>query len=86
MAPAIRPSAQDLSMTTRTINDRSFRLVDVLLAPVMGAYGLICSTARHNQRVHRVEYLNRLSDAQLAQRGLCRKDIVRHVYRGTARS
>ncbi len=64
------------------INERSIDILDVLMAPLRGALALIVSPARHSQRVHRVEYLNGLSDDQLARRGLKREDIVRHVYRG----
>ncbi|MEB3419553.1 DUF1127 domain-containing protein [Salipiger marinus] len=34
-----------------------------------------------NPRLRRVEALQRLSDEQLAARGLKREDIVRHVFR-----
>lgn len=34
-----------------------------------------------NARVKEVERLSALSDAQLAQRGLRREDIVQHVFR-----
>jgi hypothetical protein len=33
-----------------------------------------------NARLQLVEALNRLSDAELARRGLRREDIVRHVF------
>lgn len=39
------------------------------------------SIAESNARVREVEHLNRLSDAELAHRGLRREDIVRHVFR-----
>ncbi|MEM1360347.1 MAG: DUF1127 domain-containing protein [Pseudomonadota bacterium] len=37
--------------------------------------------AESNARVREVEHLNRLSDTELARRGLRREDIVRHVFR-----
>lgn len=36
-----------------------------------------------NSRMRAVEQLNRMSDAQLAARGLKREDIVQHVFRDT---
>lgn len=37
--------------------------------------------AEHNTRLREVERLQRLSDDQLAARGIKREDIARHVYR-----
>ncbi len=42
--------------------------------------GFLVTIAESNSRVRRVNYLNSLSDAELAQRGLRREDIVRHVF------
>ncbi len=35
-------------------------------------------------RMRQIDELNRLTDAELARRGLRRDDIVRHVFRGSA--
>ena len=35
----------------------------------------------NNSRVHQAENLEHLSDAQLAERGLKREDIPRHVFK-----
>ena len=37
--------------------------------------------AESNHRVRRVEQLQAMSDEQLAERGLRREDIARHVFR-----
>ena len=42
--------------------------------------GLV-AIAENNHRVRRVQQLSAMSDAQLAQRGLKREDIARHVFR-----
>ncbi|MBV7394692.1 DUF1127 domain-containing protein [Mameliella sediminis] len=42
--------------------------------------GLV-SIAEANSRVRTVERLNAMSDAELAQMGIQRADIVRHVFR-----
>ena len=41
--------------------------------------GLV-AIAENNHRVRRVQYLSRLSDAELEARGLKRDDIARHVF------
>ncbi|ETX14006.1 hypothetical protein OCH239_05995 [Roseivivax halodurans JCM 10272] len=41
----------------------------------------LVAIAENNHRVRRVQHLSALSDAQLAQRGLKREDIARHVFR-----
>jgi uncharacterized protein YjiS (DUF1127 family) len=43
--------------------------------------GALISVAEANQRVHAVERLNQKSDAELAQLGIRREDIVRYVFR-----
>lgn len=37
--------------------------------------------AESNHHMRRIEYLNAMSDAELAQRGIRREEIVRHVFR-----
>lgn len=64
-----------------TSNENRISLVEVLAAPIHGALALFSSSCRYSQRMKRIDYLNGLTDEQLAQRGLRRSDIVRHVYR-----
>ncbi|SEN82325.1 DUF1127 domain-containing protein [Palleronia pelagia] len=42
-------------------------------------HGLV-AMGENSSRYRRLTALNRLSDAQLAERGLKREDIVRHVF------
>ncbi|MFV0359502.1 DUF1127 domain-containing protein [Tropicimonas sp.] len=53
----------------------------LLAVPLHAAWRMLRATTRHNQRSCRADYLNRLSDEQLARRGLSRRDIPRHVFR-----
>lgn len=55
-----------------------------LAGPFRRARGLIHAITRHNQRRQRLDRLNRLSDAQLAARGLSREDLARHCFRSVA--
>jgi uncharacterized protein YjiS (DUF1127 family) len=41
----------------------------------------LVSISTAQSRVRRIEFLCALSDEELAERGLSRQDIVRHVYR-----
>ena len=41
----------------------------------------IDAAQRSNQRVRELERLSALSDEQLAEQGLRREDVVRHVFR-----
>ena len=38
------------------------------------------SIAENDHRIKKVDFLNGLSDAELAKRGIRREDIVRHVF------
>lgn len=40
----------------------------------------LVSIGENNSRLRRVEFLNGLSDDELAARGIRREDIVRHVF------
>lgn len=48
---------------------------------VLSAIGhMFVAIGESNPRLKRVEALQRLSDAELAEKGLRREDIVRHVF------
>ncbi len=55
--------------------------LSILAAPFRALGRLMVMIMENNSRVRRVEYLNSLSDAQLAAKGMKREDIVRHVFR-----
>ncbi len=44
-------------------------------------WGVLMAIAEANPELKKMEYLSSLSDAQLAQKGLKREDIARHVFR-----
>jgi len=46
-----------------------------------GFLNFLVSINTAQSRVRQIEFLCALSDEELAQRGLTRQDIVRHVYR-----
>lgn len=46
-----------------------------------GAINFLVSISTSSSRARQIEALSRLSDAQLAERGMKREDIVRHVFR-----
>ncbi len=52
-----------------------------LAAPFVAIGNFLVAISEGNSRLAEVKQLNALSDVQLAQRGLKREDIVRHVFR-----
>lgn len=50
-------------------------------APFTAVWNLLVRVAENDPRVRKAEALNRLSDDDLAARGLTRKDIAAHVFR-----
>jgi hypothetical protein len=52
----------------------------LLAAPFVAFGNLMISIAEANTRVKKFEYFNSMSDAELAERGMKREDIVRHVF------
>ncbi|MGO4914846.1 DUF1127 domain-containing protein [Pseudogemmobacter sp. W21_MBD1_M6] len=69
-------------MTTLALKSIHFPqgLAQVAAAPFRAFFGLMVQIAESNTRMRQVEFLNGLSDAQLAKRGLTRDGIVRHVF------
>lgn len=51
-----------------------------LLAPFRAVGRFMIRVGEAGARVKRIEYLNSLTDTQLAERGLKREDIVREVF------
>ena len=68
-------------MATLSTNSVSaLSLGRILSAPFRAVWSFLVAVGEANGRVHRVEALQRLSDAELARRGIKREDIVRHVF------
>lgn len=49
-------------------------------APFRAVWDFLVAVGEANSRIHRIEALQRLSDAELARRGIRREDILRHVF------
>ena len=60
--------------TTETTRPSFFKAIWANLANAMEA------SCEINGRTDRIEALNKLSDAELARKGLRREDIARHVF------
>ena len=54
--------------------------LDALLGPVRGAAAFLDAIRTAARQHHHFEQLSRMSDAELARRGLARQDIARHVF------
>ncbi|MDA0962095.1 MAG: DUF1127 domain-containing protein [Proteobacteria bacterium] len=68
-------------MTAFTTNSASrLSLGRIAAAPFQAVWDFLVSVGETNARVHRIEALQRLSDAELARRGIRREDIIRHVF------
>lgn len=57
-----------------------FSLLNTLAAPFVAFGKVLVAIAETNSRVKKLEYLNSLSDAELARRGLTREAAVRQVF------
>ena len=68
-------------MANTTVNI-SAQLSDVsrIRNPFIAIVNALVRVAERNPQMQRVQALAELSDAQLAERGLERQDIVRHVF------
>ncbi|MDA5556612.1 DUF1127 domain-containing protein [Shimia sp. MMG029] len=66
---------------TDTTSAAPFALGKLLAAPFRAIGNGLIALAENNSRVQQIETLNAMSDAQLAERGLRREEIVRHVFR-----
>jgi len=62
-----------------TIRPASFAVS--LMAPLRAIGRFFIASMENNSRCHLVEQLNAKSDAELAEMGLKREDIVRYVFR-----
>ncbi|WP_068313722.1 DUF1127 domain-containing protein [Aliiruegeria sabulilitoris] len=60
---------------------KSIPVYQVLLAPLRGLWEMMVAARRHEARLHAIGALSRLSDEELAARGMTRADILPHVYR-----
>lgn len=52
----------------------------LLMKPFAAIGSFLVALAESSHRMQRVQALNNLTDAQLAEKGLTREDIVRHVF------
>ncbi|QBX99770.1 DUF1127 domain-containing protein [Rhodophyticola sp. CCM32] len=55
-------------------------IVDLLTKPFVAFGNFMVNIMENNSRYREVEFLQALSDEDLAKRGLKRDDIVRHVF------
>lgn len=68
-------------MTTISTNSASqLSLGRIVSAPLRAVWDFLVAVGEANSRVYRIEALQRLSDAELARRGIRREDIIRHVF------
>lgn len=71
-------------MTHTAINPaQSVSVLTLLAAPFTAIGRGLIRLAETNSRAKEVRFLKSLSDAELANRGIMREDIVRHVYNDT---
>lgn len=68
-------------MAYTTANTAADRSGNPLMTAFAAVGNWLISIAESSDRARRVEQLNSLTDAQLAELGLKRQDIVRHVFR-----
>ncbi|CUH54017.1 DUF1127 domain-containing protein [Shimia sp. R11_0] len=66
---------------TDTHSSAPLSLGKILAAPFVAIGNFLVAMMENNSRVQHVQALNALSDAELAERGLKRDDIVAHVFR-----
>ncbi|MFY0597771.1 MAG: DUF1127 domain-containing protein [Cognatishimia sp.] len=58
----------------------SFSALRLLAKPFIAIGTFLVALAESSSRMQLVNQLNAMSDAQLAEKGLTREDIVRHVF------
>jgi uncharacterized protein YjiS (DUF1127 family) len=61
----------------------AFDLAGILRRGASAIGRVMVAMSESNARMQAVQRLNEMSDAQLAERGLKREDIVHHVFRDT---
>jgi len=54
----------------------------LLTKPLTATFNFLIALAESNQRLRLATELNEMTDAQLAEKGLRREDIVHHVFKG----
>ncbi|GAA6208603.1 hypothetical protein NBRC116601_18960 [Cognatishimia sp. WU-CL00825] len=68
-------------MATTTLNhSASQSILRTLAAPFIAIGNTLIAIGEASSRSKQVEFLNSLSDSQLADRGMTRETIVRHVF------
>lgn len=68
-------------MAATDIQFQSSSIVHTLTAPLRGLWNAMVFIAESNAKVREIEALQAMSDAQLAEIGIAREDIVHHVLR-----
>ncbi|PSL21196.1 uncharacterized protein DUF1127 [Shimia abyssi] len=66
---------------TATPSTQTYSLSKILAAPFVAFANFCVTVAESNSRMQQVQALQKLSDAELAERGLTRDTIVRFVFR-----
>lgn len=69
-----------MALTDTTHSVAPISLGKIFAAPFNAIGRFFVAVMENNSRIKRVDALNALSDEQLAERGLRREDIVRHVF------
>lgn len=69
-----------MALTDTTPSAAPLSLGAILAAPFRAIGNFMVAIMESNSRIQRVDALNAMSDEQLAERGLRREDIVRHVF------
>ena len=70
-----------MAHTLSTHSLGNLHAIDILLAPFRAIGRFFITVMEQNSRVQLVERLNAKSDAELAEMGLSRDEIVHHVFR-----
>ncbi|SFK96314.1 DUF1127 domain-containing protein [Shimia haliotis] len=69
-----------MALIDTTHSTAPISLGKILTAPFRAIGRFFVAIMENNSRVQRVDALNAMTDEQLAERGLRREDIVRHVF------
>ena len=71
-----------MATTTASNTDNAANALKALVAPLAAIGNFLIGVGESNARVRKLEHLHSLSDEQLAEKGLTREEIVRHVFAG----
>ncbi|TCL00409.1 uncharacterized protein DUF1127 [Shimia isoporae] len=69
-----------MALTDTTHSAAPISLGKIVAAPFHAIGRFFVAIMENNSRIQRVDALNAMTDEQLAERGIRREDIVRHVF------